>query len=198
MSAAELELVVLLDEAGRDIGTCPKAEVHHTQTPLHLAFSCYVVDRSGRLLITRRALDKATWPGVWTNSCCGHPAPGEALGEAVRRRVREELGLHLNPPRLLLPAFRYRAEMADGTVENEMCPVLLASCPDPAALRPDPAEVGEAEWVDWVTFRDDVLAARREVSPWCVLQVAQLPARLRVEAEPTGDDPPGLPPAVRL
>ncbi|MEJ7794803.1 MAG: isopentenyl-diphosphate Delta-isomerase [Nocardioides sp.] len=198
MSAVEPQLVVLLDEEGHDIGTCPKAEVHHRQTPLHLAFSCYVADPAGRLLLTRRAEDKATWPGVWTNSCCGHPAPGETLGAAVHRRVREELGLDVDPPRLLLPAFRYRAEMADGTVENEMCPVLLATCPDPATLRPDPAEVGQTEWVDWATFRDDVLASRREVSPWCVLQVAQLPARLPAGPPTAGDHSAGLPQAVRL
>ncbi|MGZ5404763.1 MAG: isopentenyl-diphosphate Delta-isomerase [Nocardioides sp.] len=193
MTAVESELVVLLDEAGRDIGTCPKAEVHHAETPLHLAFSCYVVDPAGRLLLTRRAEGKATWPGVWTNSCCGHPAPGEALADAVRRRVRDELGLDVAPPSLLLPAFRYRAEMADGTVENEMCPVLLATCPDPASLRPDPAEVGDTEWVDWATFRADVLASRRDVSPWCVTQVALLPAVLA-----PGGDRAELPPAVRL
>ncbi len=78
------DLVVLLDEHGPALrhrtptGTCTAPA-----TPRHLAFSCYLFDEQGRVLLTRRALTKATWPGVWTNSCCGHPRPGERPG---RRR----------------------------------------------------------------------------------------------------------------
>ena len=193
---AAVEEVVLLDERGHAVGTQAKSEVHHTQTPLHLAFSCYLLDAEGRLLLTRRADGKVTWPGVWTNSCCGHPAPGETLTDAVRRRVQQELGLAVTDLRPVLPAFRYRVEMADGTVENEMCPVLVATCPDPGALAPDPEEVGAAEWVPWARFRDDVLAERREISPWCALQVAELPADLAGAGAGAVDG--ALPPAVRL
>jgi isopentenyl-diphosphate delta-isomerase len=193
------EQVVLLDEAGHAIGTMAKAEVHHERTPLHLAFSCYVfdgLDRPGpRLLVTQRALHKPTWPGVWTNSVCGHPAPGEDLTAAVRRRAEQELGMELAALELVLPAFRYEATMADGVRENELCPVFVATASGPA--RPDPAEVADHAWEDWRSFRDDVLAGRREVSPWCVEQVAALAA---VEETP-GRFRPGaasdLPPAGR-
>src|SRR5262245_58603977 len=104
---AEPERVVLVDDAGRPIGTAPKAEVHGADTPLHLAFSCHLSGADGRLLVTRRALGKQTFPGVWTNAVCGHPAPEEDLDEAVRRRVRHELGLELEQLRVVLPEFRY-------------------------------------------------------------------------------------------
>jgi len=186
-----VESVVLLDESGRAVGTMAKSEVHHHDTPLHLAFSCYVFDAEGRVLVTRRALHKATFPGVWTNSCCGHPAPGEEIRDAVRRRVGEELGLALVDLRLLLPRFRYRAVM-DGVTENEMCPVFVARTTDP--VRADPEEVDEVAWEPWAAFRAGVLDGSRPVSSWCRDQVRELPA------DPLGADEAayeGLPHAAR-
>ena len=167
------ELVVLLDEQGEAIGTTPKRSVHHADTPLHLAFSCYLFDDTGRLLMTRRALHKPTWPGAWTNSVCGHPAPGEPIEDAVRRRVLDEVGLRAHGVRLMLPGFRYRAVMPNGVVENEMCPVFVASTSDD--LAPNPDEVDDATWVDWSLFRAGVLDGSREISPWCREQVELLP-----------------------
>ena len=188
-----VEQVVLLDEEGRATGAADKAGVHHADTPLHLAFSCYVFDDAGRLLLTRRALTKPTWPGAWTNSLCGHPGPGETMTDAVRRRAREELGLEVDDVRLVLPAFRYRAVMPDGTVENEMCPVYVAGCRDQPD--PHPAEVDSVEWTEWTAFRDGVLDGTREISPWCAEQVRALPPDPR-------DLPPGddrlLPAAARV
>jgi isopentenyl-diphosphate delta-isomerase len=185
------EQVVLLDEDGRAIGTAAKAEVHGTDTPLHLAFSCYVFDGAGRLLVTQRAVAKPTFGGVWTNSCCGHPAPGEPIADAVRRRTEQELGLELAGVRLLLPRFRYRAVGDNGTVEHELCPVFVATASgDP---RPDPTEVEAWEWVPWAAFRDDVRSGRRDVSQWCREQVAELPEDPR-SVPPA--DPVDLPPAA--
>ena len=189
---APVEQVVLLDEEGRSVGVTAKRTVHHRETPLHLAFSCYVFDDEGAVLVTRRATHKPTWPGAWTNSVCGHPGPGEDIADAVRRRARDELGIDVADVRLMLPTFRYRAVMPDGVVENEMCPVFVARTAD--AVRPDPDEVDSFEWVDWTGFRATVLDGTRDVSPWCVEQVQALP-------EHPADAPPepeqSLPPAAR-
>jgi len=166
------ELVVLLDDDGTPIGSAPKATVHHADTPLHLAFSCYVFDEAGRLLITQRALDKQTFPGVWTNTVCGHPAPDEAIEQAVHRRAKQELGLTLRGLTCVLPDFRYEATMASGVRENEICPVFTAVTGDDP--EPDVSEVAATEWVPWELFRDGVLTGRRSVSIWCAEQVAQL------------------------
>src|SRR6188508_3412393 len=95
--------VVLLDDFGRPTGYALKEDVHHADTPLHLAFSCYLVDPTGLVLITRRALSKRSWPGVWTNSFCGHPAPGESPEEAVARRASQELGIEVAEVTSVLP-----------------------------------------------------------------------------------------------
>jgi isopentenyl-diphosphate delta-isomerase len=189
------EVVILVDEEGYALGTTPKATVHHRSTPLHLAFSCYVLDPDERLLVTRRALHKPTWPGVWTNSFCGHPGPGEELTAGVRRRAEQELGLGLDSLQLTLPAFRYRATMANGVRENELCPVFVATTAGPAS--PDPAEVDDHTWEDWATFREAVLAGRRDVSPWCVEQVAALAAVEERPVQFTPGSAADLPPAAQ-
>jgi isopentenyl-diphosphate delta-isomerase len=167
------EHVVLLDDEGNAVGTAPKANVHDSETPLHLAFSCHVLNAAGHVLVTRRALEKRTWPGVWTNSFCGHPQPGEPIVDAVRRRAEFELGLALPALELALPDFRYRAVDASGVVENEVCPVYLARTDEDPRPRSD--EVMEFRWAR----PDDLAAAVRATpwafSPWLVLQAAELP-----------------------
>jgi len=166
------DLVVLLDEEGREIGTASKSSVHGADTSLHLAFSCYVFNDRGEVLVTRRALTKKTWPGVWTNSFCGHPAPAETLTDAVHRRADFELGLDIHRIDLALPLFRYRATDSSGIVENEVCPVYLArASEDPV---PNPDEVMEFTWTQPETLRHSVLASPFAFSPWLVLQMREL------------------------
>lgn len=169
------ELVVLVDEDGSPTGTALKSEVHTRETPLHLAFSCYVVDGRGRTLITRRALGKRTWPGVWTNACCGHPGPGESTEDAIVRRMRDELSLEVADIRPVLPDFSYRAVAADGIVENEICPVFVARASN--APVPDPDEVEEWAWIEVADLAAAIDAAPMVFSPWSVLQVTQMQER---------------------
>lgn len=176
----QTEQVVLLDAGGRVIGQSPKSEVHHAATPLHLAFSVYLFDTDGRVLLTRRALTKATWPGVWTNSCCGHPGVGEPIPQAIRRRVAEELGLQIGELRSLLPEFAYTATDASGVVENEICPVFAADTlhPNPV-LRPNAGEVMDFTWAGWGEVAAAMAAAPYAFSPWAVQQVALIGADRR-------------------
>ncbi|MGJ9403461.1 isopentenyl-diphosphate Delta-isomerase [Arthrobacter sp. KK5.5] len=169
------ESVVLLDGAHGPIGTAPKATIHTEDTPLHLAFSCHIFNSDGRVLATRRALDKKAWPGVWTNSVCGHPGPGEDMADAVRRRARFELGLDLDALALVLPDFRYRAVDASGIVENEFCPVYFARAsgePDPV-----PGEVADFHWVRPEDLLSGADATPWAFSPWMVWQLEQLAVR---------------------
>ncbi|RZU66900.1 isopentenyl-diphosphate delta-isomerase [Microterricola gilva] len=177
--------VVLLTEDGVASGSADKERVHGERTPLHLAFSCHLSNSAGELLVTRRALGKRSWPGVWTNSFCGHPAPGELITDAVVRHAARELGLHLDPVDnalvLELPDFRYRAVDPAGIVENEICPVYRAVTDE--VLRPDPAEVLETAWVRPEDLARAVALTPWAFSPWLVLQLERLavPGRLTVE-----------------
>ena len=164
--------VVLLDELGKPVGTAPRESVHDHRTPLHLAFSCYVFDGEGHLLVTRRALSKRTWPGVWTNSFCGHPRPGEDVEDAVRRHARGELDLEVTNIRPLLPDFRYRAVDASGVVEHEVCPVFTARTS--RVPQPNPSEVMDLAWTTTQELQAAVTAAPWALSPWLVEQMGQL------------------------
>ena len=178
------DLVVLIDDSGKRIGTAPRGAVHTRSTPRHLAFSCHILDVGGRALITRRALTKVAWPGVWTNSCCGHPRPGERMEDAIVRRVREELGLDLNPEAVncVMPDFSYRATDSSGIVENELCPVYVTVLDDPeeiVELYPDPDEVEEVSWVGWKDLYRTVQTMSSLLAPWTVAQMRALGDDLR-------------------
>ena len=167
----ENEQVVLVDEQGAPIGLADKATVHGAHTPRHLAFSCYGFRADGRLLVTRRAADKATFPAVWTNTACGHPAPGEDPADAAARRMRYELRIDPVDLRMVLPDFSYRA--SDGAVEeNELCPVLACRIDDDPRPRPD--EVGEWAWWTWAEFLAAAADPDSGLSPWARLQAPLL------------------------
>lgn len=167
------ELVVLVSPDGTPVGTADKAVVHTADTPLHFAFSAWVV-RDDNILLSRRALSKKTWPGVWTNSFCGHPGPGEATVDAVVRRAKFELGLS-GTPRLVLPDFAYRAVDSSGVVENEICPVYLFETSDDP--QPNPEEVDSFAWAPVRDVLAAVDATPFAFSPWMVEELTHEPLR---------------------
>ena len=185
-----MELVILLDDEGNPCGTADKQTVHSASTPLHLAFSCYLLNDQGQILLTRRSLSKRTWPGTWTNSFCGHPAPGEPVEEAIVRRADFELGTRVRDVQVMLPDFRYRAVDASGVVEHEVCPVYVAFVDAPLAPRAD--EVAEWEWIEVETLLESARLTPFLYSPWLIEQLPGIEAELRrVAVERTSEQRTG-------
>jgi isopentenyl-diphosphate Delta-isomerase len=138
MHEAAEEQLILVDEGNRAIGRAGKTAAHRAGL-LHRAFSIFVVDDRGRILLQRRSPEKYHSGGLWANSRCGHPRPGERTLSAARRRLGEELGL---ASALSFGFFaRYRADLGNGMSENEYVYVYFGRLA--AEPRPDPAEVAE-------------------------------------------------------
>lgn len=165
------EMIVMVDDNDRPLTTERKSLVHSDDTKLHRAFSVFLFDNKGRLLLQQRAFSKVTWPGVWSNSCCGHSMLHESVLDAAVRRTRFELGVR--PQNLVnaLPNFRYRAELV-GIVENEICPVLVGLID--RQPRPNPDEVAATKWVPWEKFVEMTRDPGSGLSPWSVLETEEL------------------------
>lgn len=164
--------IVLLDENHKIIGTAPKLASHHEDTPLHLAFSCHIFNTKGYYLLTRRALSKKVWPGVWTGSVCGHPKLGEEMVEAIRRRLDYELGMSATHFRVVLPDYRYKTDPFNKVIENELCPVYVALAQ--AEPQPNPDEVEVYKWVSWASIVTDIESNQQKYSYWFKDQVQKL------------------------
>ena len=168
----EKEQIILVDDNANPIGTAPKLASHHADTPLHLAFSCYVFNNKGEFLVTQRALNKKVWPGVWTNSVCGHPAPGESFEQAIARRAKDELGMRLKDIQEILPDYRYKTPPYNGIVENEICPVFAAYAH--SDITPNPDEVEAYRWLPWPIYEHELRNNPDDYSYWAKDQYKQL------------------------
>ena len=158
------ELVVLVDEVNNVIGTADKNTVHTKNTPLHRGFSVFIFNSKKLLLLTRRALTKKTFPGVWTNTVCGHPRPNENVVAAAKRRLKAELGLEIEDIKEVSP-YRYRFTDQNGIVENEICPVLIGyTDTDP---QPVSSEISFWKWMEWEKFVQEITSNPQGYSPWC-------------------------------
>lgn len=160
------EQVVLVDEQNQKLGLADKYEVHTADTPLHRAFSLFLFNPKGELLLQQRAAVKKTWPNIWSNSVCGHPADGESFEAAAIRRADYEIGIQLTKTdvKIMLPKYRYRYEHL-GVVENEFCPVLVGF--GNFTPKPNPNEVQNTRWVKWIDFLAEI-SKPNEYSKWCV------------------------------
>ncbi len=116
------ERVILVNEKDEPIGTMPKLEAHQKGL-LHRAFSIFIRNDAGELLLQQRAAHKYHSPGLWTNTCCSHQRENETTGQAAKRRLREEMGIETELEELF--SFRYKASFENGLTEHEYDHVLL-------------------------------------------------------------------------
>ena len=166
-----MELVVLVDENNKEIGTAPKDTVHSDHTPLHRGFSLFVFNQKHQVLLTKRAAGKKTFPDVWTNAVCGHPALNENAVDAAKRRLNDELGITGVDIKEVSP-YRYRFADKNGIVENEICPILVTTFNgNPSPVRD---EVEGWKWVNWNEFLNDIKRNPDIYSPWCIEEAAIL------------------------
>ena len=158
------ERIVLVDAFGNAIGSAEKLAAHTANTPLHRAFSCYIFDAQGKFLVTRRADSKKVWPGVWTNSCCGHPMPGESFEAAIQRRVAFELGGTVADVSVVISDYTYRTPLFKGIIEHEFCPIYVARLQGDLDINND--EVAEYQWQGWGEYVRTAQADTRDVYSW--------------------------------
>jgi isopentenyl-diphosphate delta-isomerase len=164
------EMVILVDADDRALGAAPKLAAHQSGA-LHRAVSVLLTDGDDRVLLQQRALAKYHSAGLWANSACGHPRPGERAVDAAVRRLAAELGVYCALD--AVGRFAYRAELANGLVEHEVDHVFVGRFVGTPA--PDPAEVAAWQWLTLSAVRGELASHPERFAPWLegVLQVAQ-------------------------
>lgn len=167
------DLLILVDGDDREVGTLEKVACHVGDGILHRAFSVFLFNPAGEVLVQQRAPGKMLWPGFWSNSCCSHPRPGEDTAAAAVRRVREELqiGCRLQ----YLYKFQYQARFGDVGSEHELCYVYAGYTGEQPVA--DPAEVTAFRWVSPAELTAAVAAEPGRYSPWMKLEWAEITAR---------------------
>ena len=164
------EPLILVDADDRDIGRATKADAHAGQGILHRAFSVFVFNSAGKLLLQQRAPGKPLWPGYWANSCCSHPRAGEDMPSATRRRLDEELGFTC--PLDFVFKFQYHAEYGSAGSETELCWVFIGRSDD--APRVNPSEVAAWRYVAPAALDHEIAAAPEQFTPWLKLEWQRL------------------------
>lgn len=153
--------VILVNEQNEELGTLEKIQAHRRGL-LHRAFSIFVFDGKGRMLLQQRAEGKYHGALLWTNACCSHPYPGEATASAALRRLEEELGFRTVLREVF--SFTYRADVENGLVEHEFDHVFAGEYE--GRLHPDPAEVAAVRYEDMALIRKDLEKHPERYTTW--------------------------------
>ena len=174
MNASKKTQIVLVDAVDKVIGLKEKTATHKVPVPLHRAISVIIFSKdNARMLITKRAAVKPTWPGIWSNAVCSHPFPNESHLAAAGRRLKEELGFKTR----LKQAFKfiYKAEMNNGVWgECEFDTVFTGKYNGP--IYPDPAEIDGYVWIGIGELRKDIRKNSDKYTPWFKIILKKLKA----------------------
>ena len=146
-----VEEVILVDEEDRTLGFMEKMEAHE-KALLHRAFSIFVFNSEGELMIHQRAFEKYHSGGLWTNTCCSHPRKGETVEQAAHRRLMEEMGFDCELQEVF--SFIYKAELDQGLTEHELDHVLIGEYNDQPNLNPD--EVADWKCIGLSDLKSDI------------------------------------------
>jgi len=141
--SSESEPLILVDSNDREIGYLSKAHCHDGAGVLHRAFSLFLFNDCGELLLQQRAEGKRLWPGYWSNSCCSHPRRGESMETATRRRLSDELNIEAELEHIYW--FCYTAEFDETGSENELCHVYLGRLD--GRMQPNDSEISATRFV---------------------------------------------------
>jgi len=160
--------IILVDKEDNEVGTIDKIEAHEGEGRLHRAFSIFIFNDEGKLLIQKRSTKKPLWPGFWSNSCCSHPRSGETISEAGNRRLYEELGFRTEL--LELYTFIYQARYGDIGSEHELCHVLLGLYDGP--VTPCPNEIDEFRWISREELKKEL--SEKTMTPWFIQELDSL------------------------
>lgn len=155
------EYVILVNEADEPVGLMEKLEAHEKGL-LHRAFSVFIFNAEGKMMIHRRAWEKYHSGGLWTNACCSHPRDGEGIIEAGHRRLMEEMGFDTDLEKVL--EFTYKSELDKGLTEHEYDHVMVGYFDGQPS--PNPAEVAEWKWIEVEDLRADIQNNPAEYTEW--------------------------------